>query len=335
MANPVLAEATRGSVVESFHRGAFVVVDAKGNVRASAGDIERPVFPRSAVKAIQALPLVETGAADAFGFGAAELALAQASHGGEPAHTALAKSMLERAGLSEAALLCGPQWPSHAPTSEAMMRRGDERGQIHNNCSGKHAGMLAVAAHGGFDPAGYVEPDHPVQRLVRAALEDLTGAAHAQACCGIDGCSIPTFAVPLKSLALGFARFGTGEGLSDERAAAARKLFEAAVEYPFNVAGTGRFCTLAMTAFGRRALIKTGAEGVFCATLPQMGLGIALKIDDGATRGSEAAMAEILARLVPECADGVSAWRPQTLLNRREIAVGEVRPVAEAFSALS
>ncbi|MBZ8133153.1 asparaginase [Afifella sp. IM 167] len=334
MANPVLAEVTRGAVVESFHRGAFVVIDAQGKLRASAGDIERPVFPRSAVKAIQALPLVETGAAAAFGFGPAELALAQASHGGEPAHTALAKAMLERAGLSEGALLCGAQWPSHEPTSEAMMRRGRKPGQIHNNCSGKHAGMLAVAMHSGFDPAGYVEAARPVQRLVRAALEDVTGAAHESATCGIDGCSIPTFAVPLKSLALGFARFGTGEGLAAGRAAAARKIFEAAVEYPFLVAGSGRFCTTAMAALGRRGLVKTGAEGVFCASLPETGLGIALKIDDGATRGSEAAMAEILARLVPECAQGVSPWRPSKLVNRREIAVGEVRAVAEAFSAL-
>ncbi|WP_026381637.1 asparaginase [Afifella pfennigii] len=335
MSNPILVEVTRGAVVESRHRGAFAVLDARGDILAAAGDIESPVFPRSAVKAIQALPLVESGGAAAFGYGGAELALAQASHGGEPAHVALAKSMLKRAGLDEAALLCGAQLPSHAPAAEALLRRGEEPGPLHNNCSGKHAGMLAVCAHLGFDPAGYVEPDHPVQRLVRQALEDVTGAGHVEALCGIDGCSIPTYAVPLEALAAGFARLATGAGLSPARAAAASAVLAAAAEHPWHVAGTGRFCTGAMQALGAGALVKTGAEGVFCAALPQAGLGIALKIDDGASRASEAAMAEILARLVPQGSKGLARWRPRMLRNRRDIHIGEVRAVAEVFAGLS
>ncbi|WP_414831791.1 asparaginase [Afifella sp. YEN Y35] len=335
MEDPILVEVTRGGCVESRHRGAFVVCDAQGSMRACAGDVEQAVFPRSAVKALQALPLVETGAADAYGFGPAELALAQASHGGEPAHVALARAMLDRCGLTEAALLCGPQWPSHEESMLHLAASGGIPSPLHNNCSGKHAGMLAVAVGCGFDPAGYVEPDHPVQHLVREALEGVTGVAHPVERSGIDGCSLPTYAVPLRALAHGFARFGTGAGLSPERAAAAQALFAAATEHPWYVAGTGRFCTLSMQALGGRALVKTGAEGVFCAALPEVGLGIALKVDDGATRASEAVMAEILARLVPECAASFAPWRPRELVNRRLIPTGHVGVIEEAFAGLS
>ncbi|MDQ0324633.1 L-asparaginase II [Rhodopseudomonas julia] len=335
MEDPILVEVTRGERVESRHRGAFVVCDAQGNMRACAGDVEQGVFPRSAVKALQALPLVETGAAEAYGFGPAELALAQASHGGEPAHVALARTMLERCGLTEAALLCGPQWPSHEESMLHLAASGGVPSPLHNNCSGKHAGMLAVAVGCGFETAGYVEIDHPVQRLVRDALESVTGVAHAVERSGIDGCSLPTYSVPLRALARGFARFGSGVDLAPERAAAAQALFAAATEYPWHVAGTGRFCTLAMQALGGRALVKTGAEGVFCAALPEFGLGVALKVDDGATRASEAVMAEILARLAPECAASFEPWRPRELLNRRLIPTGHVNVIADAFVGLS
>ena len=233
MANPVLVEVTRGNRVESRHRGAIAVFDADGRSVFSAGNVDKAIYPRSAVKAIQALALIESGAADAFGYGKRELALAQASHGGEPAHVAIAAAMLHAAGLDEGALECGTQWPSHSATAAALGAAGENPSALHNNCSGKHAGFLAVARHSGFPIEGYVKPDHPVQRLIRDALESLTGAAHHADDCGIDGCSIPTYAVPLTALAVGFASFGSGQGLAPERAAAARRLFDAAVAEPF------------------------------------------------------------------------------------------------------
>jgi len=261
MANPVLVEVTRGEWTESFHRGAVAVSDADGGLLVALGGVEAPVFPRSAIKALQAVPLLESGAADAFGFGTRELALAQASHGGEPAHVETAAAMLAAIGLGEHDLECGTQVPSHRESAATLARLGEKPSQLHNNCSGKHANFLAVARHLGVPHAGYVSAGHPVQGAVRDVLESLTGATHGAAHCATDGCSIPTYAVPLTALARGFARFATGAGLSPERTAAARRIYRAAVTAPFFVAGTGRFDTRVMELLKGAALLKTGAEG--------------------------------------------------------------------------
>jgi L-asparaginase II len=334
MANPVLVEVTRSGRVESRHRGALAIVGADGKMVFSLGDVSEPVFPRSAVKAIQALPLVESGAADAFGFGNRELALSQASHGGEPKHVAGVVAMLSAIGLDDKALECGTHAPSHSTSAAELIRRGEKPGPLHNNCSGKHANFLALARHLGIDHRGYVAADHPVQRRVGEALEALTGAAHGRDNCGVDGCSIPTYAVPLISLAQGFARFATGAGLAPKRAEAARRLYRAAVGEPFYVAGSGRFCTEAMAALAGAALVKTGAEGVFCAALRDLGLGVALKADDGATRAAEAMMAAVLSRLLPQHAAALSRRTNAPVSTRRGVKVGEVRAVTEAFEGL-
>jgi L-asparaginase II len=334
MANPVLVEVTRGGLVESRHRGAVAVVDADGASAFSLGDVERPVFPRSAVKALQALPLIETGAADAFGFGPQELALSQASHGGEPAHVEGVAAMLEKIGLDETALECGTHAPSHSSSAAALIRGGGAPSQLHNNCSGKHANFLAVARHLGIAHQGYVKAEHPVQKLVRKTLADLTGAPHAPQHCGKDGCSIPTYAVPLPALALAFARLGTGAHLAPVRAAAAARLYAAATGNPFYVAGTGRFCTDAMTLLGGAALMKTGAEGVYCAAIPGRGFGVALKCEDGGTRAAEATMAAILARLFPEHTEALRRWTHAPVNTRRGSRAGEVRVVAKALQGL-
>ena len=337
MTDPILVEVTRGPLVESRHRGAIVVVDARGKRRAAIGDVGQAVFPRSAVKALQALALVESGAADAYGFGAAELALACSSHNGEPRHVETAARMLARAGRSVADLECGVHWPSGEAASAALIRAGLTPSPLHNNCSGKHAGFVCFACHQGFDPEGYVRPDHPVQRAITATLADLTGAGLDETVRGVDGCSIPTYAIPLDKLALGFARFTTGEGLSPIRAAAARRLADACFAEPLMVAGSGRFCTDAMTLFGRRVFVKTGAEGVFCAAFPELGLGVALKCDDGAGRAAETAMAAVIeAFLVPGLDRGMSEAERLTfagrlappVLSRRGVKVGEIRAVA-------
>lgn len=328
MLDPVLVEVTRGGRVESRHAGAFAVVDAEGGVVLSAGDIERPVFPRSAVKVIQALPLVESGAADRFGLDDEALALACASHGGEPRHATVAARMLAAAGQGVAQLECGAHWPSHAGAARALACTGAEPSALHNNCSGKHAGFVCLACGTDTAPAGYIQPGHAVQRQVKAALEEVTGFRLEEGSHGIDGCSIPTYAIPLRALALGFARIGTGHGLEPVRAAAAARLRAAVAAHPFMVAGSERFDTRVMEALGARAFVKVGAEGVFCAALPELGLGVALKCDDGASRAAEVVMAGLLRRLLPlgEAEEAVLApLAAPVLRNWNGLEVGRMR----------
>lgn len=335
--NPVLVEVLRGSTVESHHTGALAIVDACGAVHTALGDIDRPVFPRSAVKLLQALPLVASGAADAFALSDAELALACASHSGEPAHVATAAGMLRKLGLDETALACGTQWPSRDPVLRGMLARGEVAGPLHNNCSGKHAGLVCLAClmarQSGVEPAafarGYEAAQHPVMREVTAALSAATGQDAEHAPRGIDGCSIPTFALPLRALALAFARCGTGQGLSDGHARAARRLRQAVAAQPFMVGGTDRFDTLVMQAFGARLFCKVGAEGVYCAALPELGLGVALKVDDGAVRAAEAAMAAVAQALLNSDDALLRRHSHAVLRNWRGTEVGALRP---AFS---
>lgn len=294
MDNPVLVNVIRGATVESRHRGAVVVLDPDGGVAFSAGDIDAPVFPRSAVKAIQALPLIESGAADRFRLAPPEIALACASHNGEPRHVAAASSMLTKAGIDAGALECGTQWPMAEKVSRALAAEGRTPNALHNNCSGKHSGFLCVCCAQGLDTGGYVKAGHKLQDEIRGCLEAMTGAAHKAENRGTDGCSIPTYAVPLRSLALAFARFGTGAGLEPERAKATRRIREAIAEAPEMVAGEDRFDTSAMRIFGSRLMVKVGAEGVYCGTLPELGLGVAIKCDDGNGRAAEVAMAAVI-----------------------------------------
>ena len=286
--NPILVDVMRGNAIESTHCGAIAVLDADGAVVASLGDIDRPIFPRSAVKVLQALPLVASGAADRLGLTDDELALACASHNGETIHAQTAARMLAKAGLDAGALECGAHWPSLDTASRALAAQGHAPTALNNNCSGKHAGFLclACALHGGRPDLqqfvrGYVMPEHPVMREVTAALQSATGYDLGNTPRGTDGCSIPTFAVPLRNLAQAFARVGTGVGLSAGHADAAKRLRAAVAKAPFMVAGTGRFDTRVMERLGARVFCKVGAEGVFCAALPERGLGVAIKIDDG------------------------------------------------------
>ena len=298
MSNPVLVEVLRGEQVESAHRGAVVVCDAAGKSLLEIGDVSRPVFPRSAVKAIQALPLVESGAADGLGFGDRELALACASHRGEAAHAELAASMLASAGLDEDALECGSHWPIDHDATLALARTGRSPTALHNNCSGKHAGFLCTCRHIGLAHRGYVAFEHPCQATIREVMEDVTGAAHTPENSATDGCSIPTHAIPVRNLALGFAKMATGERLSAGRARAAKRLFSACMAEPFFVSGSQAADLSLMLAAPGRIFVKTGAEGVYCAAVPELGLGIALKCDDGAGRAAEAIVAAVLAKLL-------------------------------------
>jgi L-asparaginase II len=327
MNDPVLVEVLRGTLVESRHRGAVAVADAGGKTVLAVGDAAQSVFPRSAVKALQALVLVETGAADRYGFGDEELALACSSHSGEQGHVDVVKRMLANAGLDGSALCCGAHWPMNQPAAFALARTGAPSA-LHNNCSGKHAGFLCAACAMGVDHADYWRAEHPVQREVRAMLEDMTGTVLSDDRRAIDGCSVPTWAIPLQNLAHAFAKFGTGHGLGRQRADAAARLRAACAQKPWHVAGTGRFCTEIMKSFGQRVFIKTGAEGVYCGALPEQGLGIAIKCDDGAGRASEAIMAAVIARVLPlEAAEreALARFMRPTLRNWNGFDVGVLR----------
>ncbi len=328
-ANPLTVEVTRNGVVESRHRGSAAVVDVAGKLQAAWGDIARPTYPRSAIKAIQALPMVESGAPEAFGFTDAEVSLACASHNGEKGHTDGAASMLSKLSLSEEDLECGSHWPYREADAHALARAAVEPNQLHNNCSGKHAGMLALAKQLGVPTKGYTKQTHPVQQRILGAMEQMCGTDLSGVQPGIDGCSAPNWPIPLENLAYGFARVADPKDLPEERAKAVRRITSSVMAHPFMVAGTGRFCTEVMKILGTRAFIKTGAEGVFCAALPEYGLGVALKCDDGATRGAETMMAALLREIgviEDEHMEAMAPWLNPQLKNRQETIVGDIRP---------
>lgn len=328
-ADPVLVEVVRGGMVESRHRGACAVVDAAGRAALTLGDGAQLVYGRSAIKPLQALPLIETGAADRYGLGAREIALACASHRGEPIHVAAVTAWLERIGLGPDDLECGAHPPLNPAAAQALIRAGEAPSALHNNCSGKHAGFLTTACHLGEPTRGYIDADHPVQRRVEAALAAMTGCDLARAPRGIDGCGIPVIGLPLAAMARAMARLADPLGLPAERQAAARRILEAMAAEPLMVDGSGSFTTRILIEAGAAVRLKPGAEGVFCAALPALGLGVALKIADGAGRAAEVAIGALLCRLGAVAEDQAVALAPQfrpKLLNVAGRVVGELRP---------
>jgi len=322
--NPILAEVTRGSMVESRHRAAFAVVDSAGGVVLSAGDYEAPVYGRSAIKPLQALPLIESGAADAFGLSDAEVALACASHGGEPRHVAAVAAWLERIGRSVADLECGAHLPYDEAATAALLREGGEASALHNNCSGKHTGFLCFAQHAGLPTKGYVRYDHPVQQRNLGVLEAMAGLDLSNAPRGIDGCGIPVIAIPLGNMALAMARLADPRDQPEARQSACARIVKAMTAEPFMVAGSGRYCSRVMQALGGRVVLKTGAEGVYCGAVPGEGLGFAVKADDGGGRAAQAVVGQLLRRL-GLIGEAETEFLVQILYNRAGVEVGQVR----------
>jgi L-asparaginase II len=327
--NPLFdIEVTRGPLVESRHQVSAVVVDAQGAILAAWGDSERLTFPRSANKPLQALPLIETGAADRFNLTDRQIAFACASHRGEIRHVEAARDWLAQIGLDVNALECGAHMPSDETHAHQMIRAGERPTALHNNCSGKHSGMLTHAVHCGETPKGYVGIDHPTQRRVTRAVMEICGAAGAPDH-GVDGCGIPTFAIPLRNLALGMARLVDPGGLSADRAKAAARVVAAMAAAPEMVAGEREFVTRAMQIAGDKAVVKSGAEGVFAGALRRKGLGFALKAEDGSGRAAELAAAALLQRFADldeaqvEALDGFIAPK---IFNRAGLEVGRMRP---------
>ncbi len=327
-AGPAVIEVIRGAMVESRHLATIAVVDAKGKVVMAAGDIEAPIFPRSAVKPIQALALIETGAAEAFDLGDREIALACASHGGEAAHVGAVLDWLSGIGCGEDDLECGPQPPLVEAANQALTREGRAPSAVHNNCSGNHAGFLSVARHLGDDTKGYIGLTHPVQQRALRLLEQMTGLDLADAPRGIDGCGIPVIGVGLGNLALAMARFADTAELPEGRRQAVARICAAMAAEPKMAGGAGRFTTRVLEAAGDKAVVKGGAEGVYVAALLELGLGIAIKVDDGAKRASETVMAHLLRRfevLDDETMEGLGDLQEPPVTNFAGEVVGHIK----------
>ena len=326
-------EVWRGAQVESVHRVSVAVCACDGQLRAHAGDPELNILARSAVKPLQALPLVEDGVADQFGLTPAELALCCASHSGEPRHIELAESILRKIGASEEALACGPHAPFHEPSARALRAAGSEPRRIHNNCSGKHAGMLALARMHGWPLTGYHLPTHPVQQRMLLEVARWSGVPQDGIATATDGCGVVTFGAPLRALAFAFARFAAAARRNENGPA---RIVQAMTKSPEIVAGTGRLDTEVMRATTGRVFLKVGAEGIYLVGVPGAELGIALKAEDGAQRAAEPALLAVLRGLSLLSDDelaGLSRFAEPSIQNTRGEEVGAVRAVVRLEAA--
>ncbi len=295
----MIIDVKRGNFVESTHECSVAVVDADGAILEQDGDISRPVFPRSALKAIQAMAMVESGAAEKFGFTDQELALCCSSHSGEDRHAQLAEGMLAKLGLDERALKCGPSWPDNQFHARKYAANGGHPRPLRHACSGKHSGFLCLACHQNNELETYINHDHPVQREVTAVIEALTGYV-LNDIPEIDGCSVPAHRIPLSAIARGFALFATGTNLPTARKQAANKLYSACTNYPEMVGGERRYDTRLMEAGNGAVFAKMGAQGVYCGALRDKSIGIALKCHDGNIAAAEIAFGCIVEKYTQE-----------------------------------
>ncbi len=326
--SPVMVEVTRGNMVESIHRASYAVVDADGKVVLSGGEYERVTYGRSAIKCMQALPLIESGAADAFNLTDAEISIACASHDGQPQHVKTVQAWLDKIGFTADDLECGSHLPYHIPSMVELLKSGGNETTLHNNCSGKHAGFLTVCKQMGVDQKGYVKYEHPLQQRILGAMESMCGLDLGNAPRGLDGCGIPVIGAPLANIALAMARFADPSDQPEARQEACARIIKAIAAEPFMIAGSDRFCTKIVETTKGRALIKTGAEGVYTGIIPELGLGIALKADDGVTRSAETVIGMILKHL--KIIDEATAEKLKDILepplfNRAGIQVGQIR----------
>lgn len=337
MSSEILARVIRGETVESVHRGHYIVLDGERNVIESAGDPETVTYFRSSCKPLQAIPLIASGAADAFEFSDAEVAMACASHSGEPTHVRAVSQMLTKAGLDEPYLRCGPHLPFYEKEAERMLREKAWVTQLHNNCSGKHAGMLALAKHLGADLATYEQLDHPVQLAILETISVFTSLPKEDIAIGVDGCAAPNFAVPIVAMAASFLRLmSPPDDFDDEIREASKRIVSAMLQFPELIGGTERLDTMLMQAAPGKIISKVGAEGVWlCGVLPSdqwpAGLAIALKIEDGDDkRGRPVVAVDILRRLGLMSAEDLSDVSPMAIKNRRGDTVGRVEAAANA-----
>lgn len=328
MTEPVLmTEIWRGNLLESQHSGHAVICDGTGQIVRSWGDPEAVIYPRSSSKMVQALPLLTSGAADKYGLTTEQLALCCASHNGAAIHTDRVRAWLEMLGLNDDDFRCGPHEPNDIDARDKLIRGHESPCQYHNNCSGKHSGFLTLNQHMGGG-ADYVDIDHPVQQACLNAFEETT--AMTSPGFGIDGCSAPNFSTSVHGLARAMAWFASAANRNDRSSQAAVRLVDAMKLHPDLVAGEGRSCTNLMRAMDGRVAIKTGAEAVFVAIIPEKRMGVAVKIIDGASRAAECTIASILVGLGVLDANHPATlkYRDAPVLNRRNIVTGTIKPAA-------
>ena len=325
-------EATRGELVESVHHVSVAVVDAKGRLIAASGNPAVPAWWRSAAKPFQALPLLADGAAERFGLDEEELALACGSHSSEAAHLAVVRRFMGKAGVTEAQLSCGTHTPLSPAVARAVTCGSATPTPAWSNCSGKHTGMLALARHHGWPLEGYHAAGHPVQKRIITEIARWSGVAAADLELAVDGCTAVCFGLPVQAMALAYARLGASEE------PAARRVVAAMMAHPLMVAGTGRLCTDLMTAWPGGIVAKIGAEGVYGAAIPELELGVALKVEDGDMASSGRALLEVLRQLLSRVAPGRTAvlgaaalapYGPQQIRNTRNMVTGELRAAGE------
>ncbi|MFT5052949.1 MAG: L-asparaginase II [Chlamydiales bacterium] len=329
--NPVLVRVWRGDHVESQHRGAWVLVDPDGEVLAGEGQFERPFFVRSSIKAVQALPLLESGAAERFQFTDLELALALSSHNAEAMHTDCVAGLLARLDLGVGDLRCGAQSPLDPRARAALQAAGESATALHNNCSGKHAGFLALARHLATETSHYLDPQGEVQKHVRRALAEMSDLQAGDLQFAIDGCSAPTYLLPLRALATLFARVSNPAALAPERRAACERMLAAVAANPDAIAGRHkRLCTALVRAGRGRLFPKIGAEGVYGIGIAGADCALAIKLDDGGLRGLHAVVLHLLERfghLDGAQLEELAGWRPGVLSNWAGLAVGRVEVI--------
>lgn len=325
----IVARVYRGELVESIHRGDWVVANAQGEIVSACGDPDKVTYWRSSAKPFQAIPVVESGAAQKFGFTPKEIAVMCASHSGEEYHTEAVARILAKIGLAPEALQCGIHPPVYKPAAERLVEAGGRPSEIHCNCSGKHSGMLALCQYYGWDVANYLDLDHPLQQLTLDKVSRYTGVPKEDIIIGIDGCGVPVFGLPIKNMTLAWARLVNPQGFAGQEQAAMKEVASAMRAHPEMVAGTDRLCTRLMRGFKTESLVaKAGAEAVYCVGLPEKGLGLAVKIEDGNSRAMPAVVLAILDKLGYPSASirELQEYHPLHVRNHRNQVVGKIVP---------
>ena len=328
----ILVEVTRGPLVENKHRGHVAIVDRQGKLLFRAGDPYHKTFWRSSAKPVQALPVVQEGAVEHFGISPRELALFCASHNGEVFHTDAVKGIFAKLGLDYSLLQCGVHSPIHKETAKALILAGEEPSVLHSNCSGKHSGMLTLVAHLGLDLTTYLDLNHPLQQKILDYIADMTEYPRENIAIGIDGCGVPVHGLPLYNMALAYGRLAQPEGLGQERAKACKRITDAMLTYPEMVSGSQGFCTKLMQVGEGNIVAKGGAAGLYCVGIISKGIGIAVKCEDGSSRGREPVVVEVLRQLgylAPHQVEALKDFHQPEIINHRGEVCGAVRPVVK------
>jgi L-asparaginase II len=336
MENPILVDVNRAGLLESFHRGAVCVVDTEGKIVFSLGDPMQLCYPRSAMKFVQALPLIELGGIEKFGLTEKELAVMCGSHNGEFEHLETVRSILSKIGLDDSYLGCGAQYPTHKKDANELVRTEKKPGAIHNNCSGKHAGMLALCVLLGYDVKDYLNPKHPIQTLILDYVEEMYAYPKSKMICALDGCTAPIYSIPVYNQALCFKNLAEPKNFSENRKKACEILIAAISKFPFMVAGSKRYCTDLMEVCAPKIIGKTGAEGIFCMSFTEQKLGVCIKIDDGKMLPQyhvAQAMVEASHLFEENALASLHSYAVSELRNFNHLKTGEMSVRAELFES--